>query len=170
MKIRYFCGDMRTTRLFVMMLVSILVASCRGLGDYIVDWTPVNIIIEAVDSDGNSIISPEIPGMSLTFKGETYTVKPDETGTKAYFAVMNGLVARQKQDGTYNLVFGQIDGAEDMDEDILLHWPDGSEDVIHYHCSDHRKWPTIKCNRSWKLNGKPHEGGTFLFSGKNLPD
>lgn len=161
---------MRTTRLFAIVLASILAVGCSGPEGYIVDWAPVDIIIDAVDSDGNSIISPEMQGMSLTFKGETYTVKPEETETKAFLAVMNGLVARKKQDETYSLVFGHIDGAEDMDEDIRLHWPDGSEDVIHYHCSDHREWPKIKCNRSWKLNGEPHEGGTFSFSGKNLPD
>lgn len=156
----------------LMVLVSILFAGCSGLGDKIVDWTPVNIIIEAVDSEGNSIISPEMPGMSLTFKGETYTVKPEGTRTKAYLAVIYGLIAQpmyEIDDKTiYRLVFGEIDGAEDMDEDILLHWPDGSEDLIQYHCSNHRQWPSIKCDRSWKLNGKPHDGGVFRFSGKSI--
>lgn len=69
----------------------------------------------------------------------------------------------------YRLVFGEIDGAADMDEDIVLNWPDGSKDVTHYHCSDHREGRHPKCNRSWELNGSEHEGNTFRFSGKSLP-
>ena len=69
--------------------------------------------------------------------------------------------------GVYYLVFGEIDGASDMDEDIVLCWPDGSKDEIHYHCSDHRIWPEPKCNRSWKLNGENHEGNVFQFVGKS---
>ncbi len=154
--------------------VGLAVASgCDGIIDgYCVDWTPVNIYITATDPDGNSIISPDMPGMSLTFKGETYTVAP-EAETRAYAAYMGGLRA-QRYDGTdnapvYRLVFGEIDGAADMDEDIVLQWPDGSRDTIHYHCSNHREWPEPRCKRSWKLNGKSHDGGIFAFTGKTLP-
>ena len=63
-------------------------------GDWIVDWAPVNVYMEAVDTDGNSIISPDMPGMTLTFKGETYTVRGVENQgdaqTKAYLAIMEG--------------------------------------------------------------------------------
>ena len=146
-------------------------------GGWIVDWAPVNVIIEAVDTDGNSIISPDMPGMTLTFKDVTYTVKsvekPEEGQTKAYLAIMEGLIAQpaMEVDGKtiYRLVFGEIDGAADMDEDLILSWPDGSKDVIHYHCSDHKEGRNPKCNRSWKLNGEKHEGNTFRFSGKSLP-
>ena len=145
-------------------------------GDIIVDWAPVKIYIEAVDADNNSIISPEMPGMSLTFQGTKYTVKAEnsEAETRAYFARMRGLIAVPKQDESgktvYQLVFGEIDGAKDMDEDITLTWPDGSTDVIHYHCSDHKESRHPSCDRSWKLNGKKHESGPFLFTGKSLPE
>ena len=119
-----------------------------------------------------------MPGMTLTFKGETYTVKDVEDKsnpeTKAYLAIMEGLLAVPQYEingkTVYRLVFGEIDGAADMDEDIVLNWPDGSKDVIHYHCSDHREGRHPKCNRSWKLNGSEHEGNTFRFSGKSLPE
>lgn len=147
--------------------------ACSNLpGTMIVDWAPVDIYITATDSDGASIISPGMPGMSLTFKGETYTVAP-EAETRAYAAYMGGLRA-QRYEGTadapvYRLVFGEIDGAADMDEDIVLSWPDGSTDTIHYHCSNHREWPEPACRRRWKLNGKSHDGCIFAFKGKNLP-
>ena len=154
-------------------------SSCEDLfenrGDWIVDWYPVNIQIEAVDADNHSIISPEMPGMSLCFQGTTYTVKTEaEAETRAYLARMKGLIAVPKQDESgktvYQLVFGEIDGAADMDEDITLTWPDGSTDVIHYHCSDHKEGRHPSCDRSWKLNGEKHEGGPFLFTGKSLPE
>ena len=172
---------MKKTIATILMAAGLFAAtSCEEvLGeDWIVDWAPVNVYIEAFDADGNSIISPEMPGMSLTFKGETYTVKevgePSQIRTKAYLAIMEGLLAvpQYEVDGktVYHLVFGEIDGAADMDEDLVLNWPDGSEDVIRYHCSDHREGENPKCNRSWKLNGKAHEGSTFRFSGKSLPE
>ena len=161
-----------------MALSAVLTAGCEALSgdDWVVDWYPVNVYIEAVDAEGNSIISPDMPGMTLTFKGETYTVKEvenrEEVRTKAYLAIMEGLIAQptMEVDGktVYRLVFGEIDGAADMDEDLVLNWPDGSRDVIHYHCSDHREGRNPKCNRSWKLNGQKHEGNTFRFSGKSL--
>lgn len=158
---------MRKILLAIAVSSAILLTGCEKLlgGDWIVDWAPVNIYIEAVDADNNSIISQEMPGMTLTFKGKTYTVKDVEDKsnpeTKAYRAIMEGLLAVPQYEingkTVYRLVFGEIDGAADMDEDIVLNWPDGSKDVIHYHCSDHREGRHPKCNRSWKLNGSEHE-------------
>ena len=152
-------------------LLGILMCGCDNDG-YIVDWSPVNIYIYATDSVGNSIIQPDMPGMSLTYKGETYTVKDyNEIHTRAYLAILYGLYAQKDYDTYstgYRLVFGEIDDAADMDEDITLNWPDGSTDVIHYHCSDHREGKHPSCDRSWKLNGKKHDSGVFYFTGKTL--
>lgn len=151
-------------------------------GNYIIDWAPVSVYIEATDAEGNSIISPEMPGMTLTFKGETYSVRdwstrydeftPRDCPTKEYLAFLYGLFAQPYDGGgvtLYRLNFGEIDGADDMDEDILLQWPDGSRDVIHYHCGNHRYGKNFGCDRSWKLNGEPHDGSLFTFTGKSLP-
>ena len=171
---------MKKTLIAILAFAAVLSSGCEEVfgGDWIVDWNPVNVFIEATDADGNSIISPEMPGMTLTFRDEIYSVKGvedrEELQTKAYLAIMHGLIAQpaMEVDGKtlYRLVFGQIDGAADMDEDLVLDWPDGSRDVIHYHCSDHREGSNPKCNRSWKLNGEKHEGNTFRFSGKSLAE
>ncbi len=156
----------------------VAMSSCSGFlnnGNLIVDWSPVVIYIDANDAEGNSIITDGMPGMSLTFMGETYQAKTEKQAwedahaqTKAYLARMYGLFTRQYEDedgdSRYYLVFGEIDGAADMDEDIVLHWPNGSVDTIHYHCSDHQESPVIKCKRSWKLNGEEHEGPVFKFT------
>lgn len=165
--------------LFVLVAIfSCIITGCEIVspGLYIVDWTPVDLYIYAEDANGNSIVSPDMPGMKLTFKGETFTVRDkdqvmDSMRTRAYMATLFGLCAERysETDSTaYRLYFGEIDGAADMDEDIVLNWPDGSTDVIHYHCSDHREGKNPKCNRSWKLNGQKHAGTVFHFTGKSL--
>ena len=67
----------------ILLLASIIVAAagCVPFGGYTVDWAPVEITIQAYDADGNSIISPEMPGMTLTYKGDIYTV--DVNGGRA---------------------------------------------------------------------------------------
>ena len=162
--------------------LAIVATACEEIAPFgiIVDWTPVEITIEAYDAAGNSIISPEMPGMTLTFKGTTYEVQDpaslhDEYHTKAYLAILSGLQARPLQGDQgviekYILWFGEIDGAVDMDEDIVLNWPDGSSDTIHYHCGNHREWPSPKCDRTWKLNGKKQPSSNFIFNGKSLPE
>ena len=141
--------------------------------DWIVDWSPVYIYINATDAEGNGIIQPDMPGMSLTYKGEIYTVQDWEqmyqrTSSKAYLARLYGLFAQPgsayaSAESPYRLIFGEIDGALDMDEDIILNWPDGTIDIIHYHCSNHKSGKNASCNRSWKLNGKNHNGSEFGF-------
>jgi hypothetical protein len=158
-------------------LSALMFAGCEefNIDNPIVDWNPVNIYIYATDSTGNSIIQPDMPGMSLTFKNETYTVRDWSEKydsiiyTRAYLAILYGLFAEPYYDDNdslqYRLSFGEIDGAADMDEDITLSWPDGSTDVIHYHCSDHNE-RKLSCKRTWKLNGKKHDSGIFHFTNK----
>ena len=163
--------SMKRTLFAIAALASAILCGCDTESP-IVDWYPVNIYIYASDSAGQSIIQPDMPGMTLTFKGETYTVRDSRTPndsihTRAYMPVMYGLYA-EAVDTTanpkeYRLCFGEIDGAADMDEDITLNWPDGSTDVIHYHCSDHNE-SKITVKRTWKLNGREHSGNTFYFS------
>ncbi len=169
--------SMKKTLFAIAALASAILCGCDTESP-IVDWSPVNIYIYASDSAGQSIIQPDMPGMALTFKGETYTVRDSRTPnnsihTRAYMPVMYGLyveaVDTTANPKEYRLCFGEIDGAADMDEDIVLQWPDGSRDTIHYHCSNHREWPEPRCKRSWKLNGKSHDGGIFAFTGKTLP-
>lgn len=157
----------------LLVAITMLHVACKKDTPVEVDWSPVVIYIYATDTNGNSIVSDNMPGMSLSFKGKTYTVKDWQTAisesrlTKAYYARMIGLAA-QPYNNDYRLFFGEIDGAADMDEDIILSWPDGSKDVIHYHCSDHKYGKEPSCKRSWKLNSQDHDGSTFTFSGKAL--
>ena len=157
-------------------VTSLTAVSClKSSTNYEVDWAPVYIIIYANDAEGNSIVTPTMPGMQLEFRGNTYEVQTweeviERSGTRAYLAVLIGLFSQpgsaysDDPDAPYRLVFGEIDGAADMDEDIVLSWPDGSKDIIHYHCSDHKEGATPTCKRYWLLNEEPHEGNSFTFT------
>lgn len=165
--------------LFTLYLAGLCLAGCEILNDDypIVDWYPVNVIVTVQDKNGNDLLDPDrdgnyADGVSLTFQGQTFPVRDLEPGeywdcaeTKAYFATMKGLrlvhdslYVNQSRKLCYFLVFGQIDGAEDFDEDLVIKWRDGRQDVIHYKCWNHHvrkkldgSWD-IDCKRSWKLN------------------
>ncbi len=173
----YFISMERIFYPFILTLAFALAVSCEEIvnNDYIVDWAPVELTVTATDNAGQSIISPDMPGMSLSFKGDTYTVKSSEDviATKAYLAIIKGLIAvpDEADSLSYHLYFGEIDGAEDMDEDIVLNWPDGSTDTINYKCWNHRGGRHISCKREWKLNGEKFGSGrfpVFSFTGKSL--
>ena len=94
--------------------------------------------------------------------GKTYTAREesqDGTSSKAYEPAIFGYVLI-RQEPRYCLLFGEIDGSADLDEDIVLSWRDGSRDVIHYHCSRHNP-NNMTCERSWQLNGKRVSGPSF---------
>lgn len=100
--------------------------------------------------------------------GQISEAKPE---TRAYLPTMRGLQLIKKsfvhpletKDG-YALYFGEIDGALDMDEDLVLQWPDGRKNIIHYHCSDHQaKKNKITVNRWFSLDGKKTESCQFEF-------
>lgn len=179
----------RITRI-IMIASALLLAGCSALEldettdelrDYpIVDWYPVNVVITVSDKAGNDLLDPNRPGnyakgTTLTFCGTTYEVQRD-VSTKLYLAHMQGLQLKRdtlylsatEKKYCYFLDFGEIDGAKDFDEDLVIRWSDGKKDVIHYKCSNHHitkqkdgSWD-IGCDRSWKLNKKAASNPFFL--------
>ena len=165
------------------LLAAILLTACNPFENShtdtpIVDWYPVNVFITVHDSAGNDLLDPTregafVHGTVLTFLGQKYGVESNlnyasvsMAPTKAYLARMRGLLlnygevaySETEKRTCYYLSFGEIDGAKDFDDDLLIKWPDGSEDVIHYYCADHKvekqkdgTW-LIDCKRSWQLN------------------
>lgn len=154
-----------------------------GGGDWIVDWIPVSLFLRVVDEGGRDLLDPENPnnlidGTSITFKGNTYSAsrqwyeagRPYEMpATKAILAQLYGLFLvngemffMNSNTAGFSLFFGEIDGARDMDEDLVVTLPNGMTGTIHYHCSNHNE-RKLSCDRSWKFNGAKHEGNIFTF-------
>jgi len=63
----------------------------------------------------------------------------------------------------YTLKFGEIDGAADLDEDLVITWSDGSTDTIHYHCSNHREKPSPECSRYFSIGSTKSEAGNLYL-------
>ena len=147
--------------------------------DYDVDWYPVELYITVKDMYGNDLLdtlsnSSVAETMTATFQGETYHLRKgyiDETGmpipyaatTRLYLSTWYGFClvnhwlvwtnARWDYVKTddFMIYVGEIDGAQDMDEDIVLTFPGGVTHTIHYHCSDHKR---LDCTRYFTLDGK----------------
>lgn len=172
-------------RLVLFALSAVLMVSftgCEKIGRE-VDWAPVSLFMRVVDEEGADLLDPENPnnlidGASITFKGKTYSASRQwyETGnpyempaTKAIFAPLYGLFLvngdmfdNNSETAGFSLFFGGIDGAEDMDEDLVVTLPNGITGTIHYHCSNHND-RKASCDRSWKFNGAKREGNIFTF-------
>lgn len=152
---------------------------------WIVDWSPVTLLINVQDVAGSNLLDPDNPaniidGTSITFQGKTYEACRDwydsqmpfsMPETKAYLSTLYGLYLYQSNwslpectDTVFSLYFGEIDGADDMDEDLVITWPDKTTDIIHYHCSDHKNNKSASCNRYYKLNGKKQDSSTFTIT------
>lgn len=122
------------------------------------EWAPVHVVISVTDREGTDLLDPErednfFKNASIRYKGETYPARMDgaRSGTKSYHADIYGYFLIQ-QDG-WKLIFGEIDGALEMEEDLILNWPDGTSDTLHYHCGSHNL-KDMTCDRSWTLNGE----------------
>lgn len=151
------------------------VSACDDNDGLIVDWAPVSISITVTDSNGNDLLNPQsnsniLDGTSLTFKEKTYEVSYDFMnhfeGAKAYMPTMYGLqldTARTDGNALCRLLFGEIDGGADMNEDLVINWGNGTTDVINYQCSKHNE-RKLSCKREWKVNGKKFGGEVRQFA------
>lgn len=172
---------MRKNKIIAVSAVSLLMSlfvACDLIdpsGDRIVDWAPVSLTIKVVDGHGTDLLNPDNPdnmidGTTITFKGKTYEATREqspqyaEITTRAYAPIMYGLYLSKPLNGAggYVLVFGEIDGAADMDEDLVVTLPDGTVGTIHYHCSKHNE-RKLSCKRSWKFNGVTVLEPNFTF-------
>lgn len=165
--------------ILLLLTLSMTVFTSCEVDDIIVDWAPVCLYLKVTDGQGTDLLDPENPknmiyGTTITFKGETYEAKDldwserytlrGKSETRAILAIMHGLRLVKDKPGVdgYSLVFGEIDGAADMDEDLVVTLPNGMTGTIHYHCSNHNE-RKLKCDRNWKLNGEKTKSNVFTF-------
>lgn len=133
--------------------ITLLVLACTSLTGCIVDWYPVVLSIKVCDKEGNDLLDPTsdryiADRLTITYRGETYEIIPP---TKYYMPHFSGLTL-SLENGTYVLNFGEFAGEEDYDDDFILRWKDGREDVIHYKRRVNVSF--ISAWEEWTLNGK----------------
>lgn len=133
--------------------IALLSFASMSLTSCIVDWYPVVLSVQVCDKEGNDLLDPTsdkyiADGLTITYRGETYELIPP---TKYYMPDFTGLTLSHSKDG-YLLYFGEFAGEEDYDDDFILKWKDGSEDVIHYKRRVNVSF--ISAWEEWRLNGK----------------
>ena len=142
------------------LFLSLVLSSCTFLNteDKIWDIAPVMIRMEVVDAQGRNLFEETTPGnwisseISARFEDESYTFPTVQT--RAYMAVLYGLYLEPNGSGTGHqypvLTFGELDGTEERNSDLVITWPDASEDII-----------SVRRKFRWKRNGDP-DGETIL--------
>lgn len=151
-------------KLTIAIIATFGLTSCISLNkEKIWDINPVKIQMEVVDAQGRNLFDETTPGnwngseISATFEGESYTFPTADT--KAYLAILYGLYVEPHGGSTGStypvLTFGELDGTQERNSDLVISWPDGSEDII----SVHREF-------RWKHNGDPDGETAWKLNGK----
>ena len=153
-------------RIFLAIFALLCMCSCERVIDTalsiidppIWDIAPVIVLFEVNNSNGENLFAESTEGnwldtsFSCTFEDVTYTYPYVET--KEYAAFLRGLYLKNYSQTPY-LEFGELDGTEERNSDLVITWPDGTQDVI-----------TIKRTFRWKLNGDPDGKTTLKLNGE----
>lgn len=148
-------------------ILSFTFATCDDCNnDEITDYSPIIFRIQVVDKQGATrldTLAPNYIGIlpTLTYKGETYSC----SAQKHHLPLNSSALRKPKyylpsfwgfrnlvspNDGSRYLYFGELDGANDYNDDLILNWADGSQDIIHYK----RKVTCSGIKEECTLNGK----------------
>ncbi len=145
----------------------LILAGCNN--NVMWDVNPVNIEIQVVDDQGNSLLLDTNPqnildnDIKVTYKGVEYPLGVDmskqSAQTRYYLAVLDGLkVINYYQDKDPYLSFGEFSGDEDWNETMVISWGDGTSDEIRLvHDYEFKKEPTFVTSDRY-LNGILVEG------------
>ena len=153
-------------RLFLLCITLLCISSCEKFIDTAIsifdsriwDISPVVVVFEVKNSNGENLFDESTEGnwlntsFSATFEGETYTYPYVET--KEYYAQLRGLYLHRYSE-IPRLEFGELDGTVERNSDLVITWPDGTQDVI-----------SIKRTFRWKLNGDPDGKTTLKLNGE----
>mgnify|MGYP004560171391 FL=1 len=152
-------------RILIFLLTVLTLISCSDLrtesrSDIIYDITPIVLHIYVNDADGRNLLdgregSLDTKNISAAYEGETYSV---ELQTKYYMPSFRGLVLKKDSAGNNKLVFGELDGAKNLDYvDLVISWGNGTSDTI-----------TIFNDYKVKSNGKLDITRRFYVNGKKM--
>lgn len=152
-------------RILIFLLTVLTLISCSDLrteyrSDMIYDITPIVLHIYVNDADGRNLLdgregSLDTKNISATYEGETYSV---ELQTKYYMPSFRGLILKKDSNGNNELVFGELDGAKNLDYvDLVISWGNGTSDTI-----------TIFNDYKVKSNGKLDITRRFYVNGNKM--
>ena len=142
------------------LLIAAAVLSLSSCIVMIWDIAPVVVYKEVVNGEGQNLFDEATPGnwlgetITAVFEDEEY-IYPSSGPTRAYAPQMYGLTVSEYGENIAVLYFGELDGEESRESDLVISWPDGSEDTI-----------TVKRIFRWKITGKPDGRTTLKLNGR----
>lgn len=146
--------------------LSMMFASCNddnGGDDLIIDWSPINVKFYVADYglhtnyvsiNYNDIIHTT----SLNYQGKTYSV--EKSLSKYYMPHFKGLHIDSSAINQPYFCFGQLDGAENYDDDFIITFADGTTDTIHF---KRVHQGGTKVSDTWLHNGKECDGNYIIL-------
>lgn len=136
------------------LMLALLLGACGKKGENpeppIVDFTPINLVIEVLDADGNDLVNPNHPNtivkssVRAEIEGKFFELrswvdaresrKPTKDVLRYYLPMWYGLsYAEQRAEGRpWVLVIGEFDGSESITREVKLHWEDGTTSLLKY--------------------------------------
>ena len=154
---------MVTKKLWQMAVCAVLllvVAACGKEDEDNIIWDIANFKIEIkVSNQQGQDITSQVASMApeAVWKGKTYALKTKRTETnmsartRALAVVFDGLFTENGR-----LYFGELSGSDTYkDEELIIKWPDGTQNVIKF-CHE-LVWKDNEpiFNQSFQLDGKP---------------
>ena len=121
---------MKRTLLLILAALSVAFTSCESM-QVDADAAPVTLEIFVKDAEGNNLLDYGwLDGKNViaTFKGETYELQKDAL-TRAYMPQFYGFKVMSRDLGPF-LYFGELDGTDDMNDEFVINWGDGTFDTI----------------------------------------
>lgn len=121
------------------------------------DITPVTAGIYATDPDGNNLLDPAVKNnltlnrITATFEGKTLDLVKE---TKTYMPEFYGICLRKDDAGEYHIDFGELNGEENYQKELIIDWGNGRKDKI-----------TIINRFKWKFDGTPDKQTQYLLNG-----
>lgn len=147
-------------------LLLVIFSSCSNEDDLIWDISPLVITLDVRDDAGNDLFDPEFPdniiesGVCAEYQGKYYDLSPRYiASTRYYMPHFRGLTYENfpYREVAYNIEFGELFGDKNYhDEKIIIHWGDGTKNVIVF---THSFW--------WKKQ-KPHSKTTVYLDGEKV--
>ena len=170
--------NMKKIALAILSIVSLALTSCALDVNLDIDWLPVNLVVQVVNSEGKNLALPEnaavLEGTTIEFQGKTSTLQlvPDPVDpsnpdagkksgsyvpdTRAIEPVDRGFRIEKYKDKGLCLMYGELDGALSfLKVPFVITWPDGSSDEIVIDRKVDQK--NVTSSTKWKLNGKECE-------------
>lgn len=129
--------------------------------EVIIDWYPLEVTINLKNQKGENLANPQsqvffAKNAKANFQGKDYQIT--YSLQKAYYAPTEFYITQEGENS--KIVFGEIMGHREYDDDITITWGNGTKDIIHLKRKINRK--KIDADNIWSYNGKSIGSENFI--------